>query len=198
MRKVQIAEWILGLVTSRDRAASTVGDLLEQAAARGVLWFWSGALRTAASLLWRGVAENPVRITAVAFIGLAVDITASLLLAGVTGLVFFVMPVSAVSSALGAWSGHQVHPSYAWWIAPQLAISVLIGRMLARWAPGRELSACLAFGILGSIFSLCADVISPGGFGFSTLFWVFLSDVSQRTPVLAGAVWGRHRRLAPH
>jgi hypothetical protein len=188
MRSIHIAEWILGVVTSRDRAASTVGDLVEQAAARGVLWFWSGILRTAASLLWRGVAEHPVRITAVGLIGLAIDGVASLLLAGLTGVVFFVI----------AWSGHHVHPSSAWWIAPQLVISVLIGRVLARWAPGRELSACLAYGILGSIVSLCADVISPGGLGSSTLFWLFLGDVAQRIPVLAGAAWGRRSRLTAH
>jgi hypothetical protein len=198
MRKVQIAEWILGLVTSRDRAASTVGDLIEQAAARGVLWFWSGALRTAASLLWRGVAENPVRVTAVGLIGLGVDIVASLLLAGLTGVLFFVIATGAVFGTVGAWSGHQLHPGFAWWTVLQLVISVWIGRMLARWAPGRELGACVAYGILGSIFSLCAYVIFPGGLGFSTLFWVFLGDVAQRTPVLAGAVWGRHRRLAAH
>src|ERR1035437_4113180 len=35
MHSVHIAEWILALVTTRDRAASTVGDLTEGAATRG-------------------------------------------------------------------------------------------------------------------------------------------------------------------
>jgi hypothetical protein len=67
-----IAEWILALVTSRDRAASPVGDLTEEAATRGVIWFWSGVLRTAASLLWRDVAEQPVRTIGLACFGITI------------------------------------------------------------------------------------------------------------------------------
>ncbi|HEY6342242.1 MAG TPA: hypothetical protein VIY49_12175 [Bryobacteraceae bacterium] len=190
MRSIHFAEWILGLVTSPDRAASTVGDLVEGAADRGVVWFWTGILRTAASLLWCGVAGNPVRVTGVALIGLAVDVVASLLLAGLTGVVFF----------LAAWYGHRVPLNSVWWVialdVPELLVSVLIGRILARWAPGRELSACLAYGILGSIFSIIMIFVSTGGLGPSALLWVFLSDVTKRIPVLAGAVWGRHRGLA--
>lgn len=190
MRSIHIAESILRLVTSRDRAASTVGDLVEGAATRGATWFWSGVLRTAASFLWCGVAENPVRVTGVALIGLAVDVVASLLLAGFTGVVFF----------LAAWHGRPVPLNSVWWVialdVPELVVSVLIGRILARWAPGRELSACLAYGILGSLFAIIMMFVSPWGLGPSALLWVFLSDVTKRVPVLAGAVWGRHRRLA--
>ncbi len=35
MRSIYVAKWILALVTSRDRAASTAGDLAEGTAARG-------------------------------------------------------------------------------------------------------------------------------------------------------------------
>ncbi len=84
MHNVNIAEWILALVTTRDRAASTVGDLAEVAATRGVVWFWSGVLRTAASLLWRDVAERPARITGLAFFGLAVYIGIDLVFAGLS------------------------------------------------------------------------------------------------------------------
>jgi hypothetical protein len=61
MPKANIAERILALVTTGDRAASIVGDLTEGTAARGVFRFWPGVLRTAASLLWRNVAEEPGR-----------------------------------------------------------------------------------------------------------------------------------------
>lgn len=190
MHSTHIAEWILGLVTSRDRAVSTVGDLVEEASSRGMVWFWSGILRISASLLWRGVAENPLRLAGVAFIGLAVDVVASLLAAALSGLVFFFV----------ARSGHQLQGNSVWWTigldAPTLLLSLWIGRMLARWAPGRELSACLAYGILGSLFSLVLMFVAPGGLGVSALIGVFLSDLLQRTPVLAGAVWGRHRTLA--
>lgn len=190
MHSTHIAEWILGLVTNRDRAVSTVGDLVEEASSRGVVWFWSGILRIAASLLWRGVAENPLRLAGVAFIGLAVDVLVSLLVAALSGLVFFFV----------AWSGHQVQGNPVWLTigldAPTLLVSLWIGRILARWAPGRELSACLAYGILGSLFSLVMMFVAPSGLGVSALIGAFLSDLLQRTPVLAGAVWGRHRTLA--
>ncbi len=84
-----VAEWILALVTSRDRAASTVGDLMEQGPERGVIWFWSGVLRTVASLLWRGLTENSARVAKLAFLGLAVCVGIDMLHAFFTGVVFF-------------------------------------------------------------------------------------------------------------
>jgi hypothetical protein len=90
MRSVPIAEWILALVTTRDRAASTVGDLTEGMATRGVIWFWSGVLRTAALLLWRHVAEDPVGVTGLALLGMALYIGTDLLFAGLSGAAFFV------------------------------------------------------------------------------------------------------------
>ncbi len=190
MHSNRTAEWILGLVTSRDRAASTAGDFAEEAAAHGTIWFWSQVLGTAASLLWRGVAENPWRVIRVALLGFAVDVGASALLGSLSGVAFFV----------AAFSGHPAQVNSIWWTiglhAPMLVASLLVGRILARRAPGAELGACLAYAILGSISSVVVTVVSPGGLGFSALLWVFLSDAAQRTPVVAGAVWGRHRRLA--
>jgi hypothetical protein len=200
MLNIHIAEWILHLVTSRDRATSTVGDLVEQAATRGVFWFWSGVLRTAASLLWRDVAENPARVTGVACIGLAVDVAASLLFAGLTGIAFFFAVYSGHNEALSHALKHPSQLSSIWWTigldAPPLVLLLLIGRMLARWAPGRELGACLVYAIIGSIFYLVTDLINTGGLGSSAVLWIFLGDAAQRALVLAGAMWGRHKSLA--
>jgi hypothetical protein len=192
MHNIQIAEWILRLATSNDRAESTMGDLVEGAATRGVIWFWSSVLRTAASLIWRGLAECPLRMAGVACAGLAVDVLAAVLIAFLSGSAFFIAAMSA--------GGHRFDIHSLWWTigldAPPLIASWIIGRALARWAPGRELAACLAYAIAGSIFSLILDIVCPGGLGLSALLGVFLVDVAQRTPVLAGALWGRHRRLA--
>jgi hypothetical protein len=60
----KIAQLILSLATTPDRAATTVGDMLEESAARGSLWFWSNILRTASSLWWRdfrSAAHAPAR-----------------------------------------------------------------------------------------------------------------------------------------
>lgn len=183
-----MAEWILGLVTSRDGAACTVGDLVEEAPGRSVFRFWWVILRIAGAHLGRGLAEQPTRMMRVAILGLAVDAALSLLVAGLSGVVFFVE----------AWNGHSLPVNSIWWTmglyAATLPLQVWIGRLLAGWAPGRELSACLAYGIAGAVFSLVLVWVAPGGLGASALFGVFLSDVVQRAPVLAGAVW--RRRLA--
>lgn len=180
MHSVHIAEWILALVTTRDRAASTVGDLTEGATTRGVIWFWSGVLRTAASLLWRDVAEHPARVTGLAFLGLAVYIGIDLLFAGLSGVAFFWAELA---------SGHPLHLDSIgwklWFTAPVLVSSLLIGRMLARWAPGRERAACVVYAVLVSIYNLVPMLGDNGG--FTALLCVLI--------VPAGAAWGRYRRL---
>ena len=60
MHKAQIAELILSLFTSRERAASTVGDLIENAPGGGNWSFWSGVSRTAFSLF--GAAFRSIRL----------------------------------------------------------------------------------------------------------------------------------------
>jgi hypothetical protein len=62
MRNARIAEWILSLVTTSDRAASAVGDLMEDVAGHGTLRFWASVLHLAMSLLVRDLAANPVRM----------------------------------------------------------------------------------------------------------------------------------------
>ena len=190
MRSIHIAEWILGLVTRRDRAASIAGDLMEETAHRGAFLFWSGVLRIMASLLWSGIAENPWRIAGVALIGVAVEAVASMLLAYLAGAVFI----------HAAWSGYGIQSNPAGFMvaleASVLVISVFVGRMLARLSPGQELSACLAFAILGSILTLVLLFISARGLGIFVMLEVFLSGMARQAPVLVGTVWGRHRGQA--
>jgi hypothetical protein len=180
MHSAHIAEWILALVTTRDRAASTVGDLTEWAATRGAVWFWSGVLRTAASLLWHDVAERPARVTGLAFLGLAVYIGIDLVFAGLSGVAFFRAAMA---------SGHPLHLDSIgwklWFTAPVLVSSLFIGRMLARWAPGRELAGCVVYAILASIYNLVPMLGDNGAFSASLCVLI----------VAAGAAWGRNRRL---
>ncbi|MDR3698270.1 MAG: hypothetical protein P4L56_01465 [Candidatus Sulfopaludibacter sp.] len=182
MHSIHIAERILAVVTSRDRAASIAGDLTEEAAARGAVWFWSGVIRTAASLLWREVADNPVRVCGVALVGFAGYIVLDLLFAGLSGVAFFVVAYR---------SGHSFQlsslPWRIWFLAPVLLIPLATGRMLARFAPGREAAVCLGYAIAALAFGCVSMMVAPGSIGF-------LSDAPQIL-VLAGAAWGRHRRL---
>jgi hypothetical protein len=189
MRNIYGAEWILALVTSRDRAASTAGDLAEAGdlakgtAARGTAWFWFSVLRTAASLLWCDVVEKPARAVGLAFLGMAILIAVDYLCAALNGVAFFIVAYR---------TGRPFNLNSTGWIiwlnAPLLLTSLGIGRMLARWAPGRELAACLMYAILLSIYNLVPIPIFDGGIAGSASLCMLI--------VLAGAVWGRQRRLA--
>ena len=179
MHKTHMAERILGLVTNRERAAAVAGDLTEKAATRGGAWFWSCVLRTAASLLWRDVSESPGRVTGLAFAGLAAYIGIDLLFAGLSGVAFFIV---------GGVSGHPIQLDSigwkVWFAAPVLVSSLLVGRILARWAPGRELAACVVYAVLVSIYNLTPMLDDNGG--FTALLCLLI--------VPAGAAWGRSRR----
>ena len=170
MHSIHIAEWILSLVTSRDRAASTVGDLMEQAADRGIVWFWSGILRTAASLLWRGVVENNARVARLAFLGLAIYVGIDMLYAFLTGVVFFLAANSIGWKFLLA--------------ARLLGSSLLIGRLLARQAPRRELAACLVFAVFIAVYDVSPMLGNNGG----------VSALLSILSVSATTAWGRRRR----
>jgi hypothetical protein len=127
------------------------------------------------------MAENASRLTGLAFLGLAVYIAIDLLFAGASGVAFFIA---------GLVSGHPLHlDSIGWKIwfnAPILVSSLLVGRMLARRAPGHELAACLVFAILVSVYDLVPMLGNNGG--VAAVFCILI--------VLTGAAWGRHRRVS--
>jgi hypothetical protein len=78
MRNARLAEWILSLVTTPERASATVGDLLEDRVAAGALRFWTAVVLTSLSLLWRDVAESPLRMLRLAALGIALQLLLSL------------------------------------------------------------------------------------------------------------------------
>jgi hypothetical protein len=116
-----------------------------------------------------------------AFLGIAVYIAIDLLFAGLSGLAFFI-------AAYG--NGNHLQLDSAawkiWFAAPVLVSSLLIGRMLPRWAPGHELAACLTFAILVSVYNLVPMLGDNGG--AATLFCILI--------VSAAAMWGRRGGLA--
>jgi len=60
MRTASTAEWILCRLTSKERAAAMVGDLVEIEKQKGRLWFWLSVAGVALSLFWR----RPIAFTA--------------------------------------------------------------------------------------------------------------------------------------
>jgi hypothetical protein len=194
MPKDRIAEWLLVLVTSRERAVSIVGDMMENAVTQGSVWFWSSLLLATASLLWRGFASNPSGLLGLAFFGwvmgfllAAVSIFISVFVGGVlvtisriTGPTFDVVaPVGIIVAALSQF---------------------LVGRWIARRAPGRELSAWLALLIMDQILnalpSIAALALGPRfpvqGWAWQPLNWM---SVSMCLSCLAGAIWVRRRAV---
>jgi hypothetical protein len=115
-----------------------------------------------------------------ALIGLAVYIGIDLIFAGLSGVAFF-------GTAMA--SGHPLHLESIgwrlWFTAPVLVSSLFVGRMLARWAPGRELAACVVYAILASIYNLLPMMGDNGA--LAALLCILI--------VPAGAAWGRYRRL---
>ncbi len=53
MRSATSAEWVIARFTTRDRASSITGDLLESVPQKGMLWFWTSVARVVFSLTWR-------------------------------------------------------------------------------------------------------------------------------------------------
>jgi hypothetical protein len=136
--------------------------------------------QTASSFLWRSVAEHPARLTGLALLGIAVHAGIGLLFAGLDGVAGFIAAYRSGNHLEADSLGWKI-----WFAAPVLVSSLLIGRMLARWAPGRELAACVVYAVLVSIYSLVPALGNNGA--LTAVFCVLL--------VPAGAAWGRNRRL---
>jgi len=187
MRNAQVAEWILSLVTSRERAAATVGDLMENAS--GVGTFWLGLLRTALSLLWSDVAANPgrmARLSGGAFLlGLAWTFVCFLV----------VIPLTFVVGHANFRDASTAFNSLTFNVSSIFVVMILVpfqqGRWVARRSPGHELAACLAVAIL----TAAVDGI-PVALGIGTISQLVLSIVAPLIPLFAGAVWVRKKQTA--
>ena len=136
MPKDRIAEWLLVLVTSRERAASIVGDIMESSATRGRIWWWSAVLRAASSLLWGSFAASPRGMLGLAFRAWLMGV-----FLGMSSIIF----ASILGGALKIYGIAQQTLTVAVFILCQF----FVGRWMAWRAPGRELSAWLALLIMG-------------------------------------------------
>jgi len=202
MRNAQVAEWILSLVTSPDRAASMVGDLMENAAIRGAFWFWIGVLRTALSLLWREFSDDPARTMGLAFRGLLLEIVmfaafviCATILGGMLGAFLSIAGVAAGPHPVLSWLGWALAGIVAWGLIP-----FQVGRWLARRAPGRELAPCLGF----MLFDLVTSGVGLAWGGTQSSPLQLASElmtslslfVLLTIPLMAGAVLVRRKRLS--
>lgn len=197
MRSATAAEWILALVTTPDRAASTAGDLMEGFPSRGDWWFWSGVLRTASSHVWRDVSSSPLRTLWHAIWGvLAISWFTVALGMAVTGWVR--VPIYY----RGAWGPELIGSAPAPWglglvvVAMATAVPTLVGWEVARRSAGRELAAALSAAALCVTFDVVDAFAAhpwPGMRGpLTEAAWV----CSQALFLIAGAILFRRRALA--
>ena len=140
MRKASLAESILSLATSSERAASVTGDLAE----RGI-GFWPSVLSTALSLVVRDFLNSPLRI---AGLTLGVFFAQFVLDALVSILHYLAFVRSAIRSTPGVFA--FVLPVFLGLFLTQ----VLPGRWLSRLDRPHALAACIAVGALNLIVSL--------------------------------------------
>jgi hypothetical protein len=203
MHRDRIAEWILAQVTSRERAASTVGDLVETAATRGPAWFWSSVLGTAASLLWRGIATDPRGMLGLAFCGWAVSV--GLLVGCMVCLALVVQLLAAACTALSH-SGYVRLGAESWRLIVRLNSAAAVwgvltlcqfqvGRWIARRVPRRELSACMALLLLQFVLWVfgVGVTIATGQSGRLPILGRGIQSLGLSLPCVLGSLWVRRR-----
>src|SRR5580704_13578947 len=153
MPEPRLAERMLSLVVTPDRAASIVGDLVEASGGRTpLISVWISVARIGISLLWKDVSASPGRtlylVTAGAFMNVS--------FLAPFGLAFFSLAIFL--GLLGSTLLHRdvtiaVHPLLAClMICAAVPAPFMTGRWIARRSQGRELAPCLVL----SIFAFAA------------------------------------------
>jgi hypothetical protein len=194
MPDARVAEWVLAQVLPPDRAASTVGDWMEDAEARGPVWFWSCVFRIVLSRIWSDFAESPGFLVGLALRGCLYSLwlvvgTICILVAGAFLIAFVAIqldwhpswPANPSAQILGA----LITQVWIGWI------EFKTGRWIAHRAPGREfasgIAACLApvaFPMASSF--MLAEIKSPD---FTPIL------LPREIFLLAGILWSRHKLL---
>jgi hypothetical protein len=177
MRRDRFAEGLLSLVAPADHAASTVGDLMEEADARGSLWFWQSVVRVAFSRLVRDLLAAPLTMVAASafswflYMGLCLALglggyvvvtllwggayvlahhTAFELLADVLRLRFDWPPIPV-------WTTYAIQATVLFAIAP-----FQIGRSSAPYWRGHELSLVLIMLLIWSAMAVLVPIVGVG------------------------------------
>lgn len=197
MRSTRVAEWVLAQVTSRERAAAVIGDLLEKVPARGQLWFWWSVMTTAVALVWRDVAANPMRMLGLGFAGFLLQFALLFLMAVFAFITFLVIGELTHQVPIRLWANYPtVAGVIAWGVMAPIQFSV--GRWLARRSPDHELAPCVAYSLIGLTFSLALSLALAQPGVLPTLRTIASTPLFAvwDLPLYAGAVSVRRKRVA--
>ena len=170
MREARLAEWILSLVTAQERAASTVGDLLEERLTRGRFWF--EVLRTAGVSFCRDLFSHPFTTLVLAVSAWAAQVCSGYLL--YTGP-YLVLPIRP-----DEWTA-RITRILLCTLAP-----MLIGWVVGKCSKGREVAT-----------SLVAAAVLPYGIPSYPQISAFGEFSVLVTFTLAGAILCRFNAREP-
>jgi hypothetical protein len=169
MRKASVAEWILSLATSPERAGATVGDLLEKSSA-----FWFSVFGTFVALVVDGLVSSPVRVVGLALVGFVAQFL-----------------VEIPGNSLAPHEGDVFTTTSRFSDVNMFFSHMLIGYLFSRVLRERALAACLVLAICDGIVTLMV-VLKVGWAHYDWPGLVFAQSY------VAGAVLFRLRYLHKH
>jgi hypothetical protein len=202
MGRDRLAETLLSLVGAGDRAASAVGDLIEEAPARGGVWFWRSVMRLWLSLLGRDLSTAPLALAVSCVVGWFLYMALSLVL-GLVGYVAVTL-VWGVSYVLAHHTGFELladvlrirfdWPPIPDWATYAIQAAVLfalaplqIGRGSTQFWRGHEVSLALVMLIVWTVMAMFVPLVGVG-IGVSPLMVPLMVMF-----VLAGALFQRFK-----
>lgn len=153
MRNASAAEWMVSRFTSKERAASIVGDFVELESQKGAAWFWLSVAGVLLSLCWR----RSLGLVAVLYMSgwtyahfqmmlfgihsrhhpMEVWVEALLMLAFVGILLWMILIYGAISHGV---RDRATQMSFLW--------TVLMTSIILFWLKPTVLAACLALGLI--------------------------------------------------
>jgi hypothetical protein len=171
MHSIRIAEWILELSMTRERAEAVAGDLRE--VQRGTLWFWRSVVATMIASVWSDFRSAWWRLIAVAL--------------GVTAVVG-----AAQTITMDFILRHSTFEQSQWFAWPLNVLATLaVGRWIARWSGRREIASWLAATPLQLVINIIFFVFVSHPYAYWSL-WLTARFYSL---TLLGTV---SARLLPH
>ncbi len=184
-----MAEGILSLVTSQERAAATIGDLVEEGASP--VAFRVSIAWTVLSLIAHDLSAEPLAMFGFAVYGVIL----SLVLSALHGVVVAELFVWVFQRAVPSLSVNDVVGTS---LVVSWAESFLVGILLARRAIGREVIACFAVLILNGLLTVALPEAPagarPAGW-YATVPGSAVIFVVYQLFLFAGATGVRRRRL---
>lgn len=179
MRKDVIGERLLRLAMTRERAAATVGDLLEDSVGREASWFWTSLARMIGRTIVGQVQTHIARLAVVAVAGFVFLATLSFAANVVAAAVWYVLHLVRDHTGLELiLPGDSLPLTVPSWVALfylRLFLPFEIGRWASRHARGYELASwcvmMLVWPVLGALTKSPIDLAWVASFSLMGMIY---------------------------